>query len=101
MFYCNKCAIEKRYPQSIGKSHEKCEICGNQELCNDVPSKYLSIPEKNTYKWETHTMFGEVEAYNLKEAILKSVEKHIENLPYFDNSDNIFGIDILITKKNR
>lgn len=41
MFYCNKCAEERGYPESIGKSRGKCEICGEITDCNDVPSNFL------------------------------------------------------------
>lgn len=43
MFYCNKCAIDNNYPQSIGKSVGRCEICNKVCACNDIPSSRLPI----------------------------------------------------------
>ena len=46
MFYCNKCGTEKNWPTEItAKSFGNYEICGEQSLCNDVPSKLLPIPK--------------------------------------------------------
>lgn len=39
MFYCDDCAKEKNYPESIGKSYGRCEICGKSEICNDMKIK--------------------------------------------------------------
>ena len=44
MFYCNKCAEKEGWPESIGKSHGKCEMCGEVDTCNDVPSSRLPSP---------------------------------------------------------
>ena len=41
MFYCKECAEKNGYPESIAKSHGKCELCGNIRVCNDVPSSKL------------------------------------------------------------
>jgi len=45
MFYCNDCAKEKKWPESWFKSFGRCEICKEDKLCNDVPSK--DLPEIN------------------------------------------------------
>ena len=43
MFYCDKCALEKGWPKSIGKSFGTCEVCDEVSVCNDTPSKLLPI----------------------------------------------------------
>lgn len=44
MFYCDPCAEEHKYPQSIGKTSGKCEVCGKDAICNNVHHSFL--PEK-------------------------------------------------------
>ncbi len=44
MFYCNKCAKEKGWHESLNKSFGKCEICNNVLDCNDVQSRDLPLP---------------------------------------------------------
>lgn len=46
MFYCDPCAKENGYPESMGKSEGKCEMCGEWETCNNVPSSHLPKPDK-------------------------------------------------------
>lgn len=41
MFYCDKCRIENKYPESIMVSYGRCEMCGDTAECNDMPSAYL------------------------------------------------------------
>ena len=41
MFYCNKCAKENGYPETITKSIGVCELCKRVTECNDVPSTEL------------------------------------------------------------
>lgn len=45
MFYCNDCAKEKGYPETLTKSEGLCELCGKHAICNDMPSSYLPKPE--------------------------------------------------------
>jgi len=45
MFYCDECAKEKNYPETMGKSVGRCEICGKVALCNDMPSSKLPKSE--------------------------------------------------------
>ena len=44
MFYCNDCAKEYGYPESLCKSIGLCEICGKHRVCNDRPSSSLPTP---------------------------------------------------------
>jgi hypothetical protein len=53
MFYCDDCANEYGYPESIMKSEGKCEICGKQKICNDVPSSCLPRPQALVCDTET------------------------------------------------
>ena len=47
MFYCDHCKDENDWPASFTKSLGKCERCGRErELCNDVPSKFLTVRVK-------------------------------------------------------
>ena len=46
MFYCEKCRIEKDWPESITKSYGKCEICEDTCECHDRPSSQLPAPTK-------------------------------------------------------
>lgn len=48
MFFCEECRKARRWPQSLGGSYGRCEICGNEDSCYDVPSKFLPIPELGT-----------------------------------------------------
>lgn len=41
MFYCDKCATEKKWPHSLSASYGNCEVCGVSGRCNDVPSTDL------------------------------------------------------------
>jgi hypothetical protein len=41
MFYCNKCAKENGYPETIFKSIGVCELCGHVTECNDMLSSEL------------------------------------------------------------
>ena len=45
MFFCDKCAEKRDWPESFSKSYGKCEICDNVTVCSDVPSRYLPIPK--------------------------------------------------------
>jgi len=45
MFYCDSCAEQKGYPESIGKSRGTCEICGKVKICNDVSCSKLPKPK--------------------------------------------------------
>ena len=45
MFYCNACAKDNSYSESMIKSYGKCEICGVYGICNDRPSR--SLPTRN------------------------------------------------------
>jgi hypothetical protein len=45
MFFCNECKVKNKWGESIGQSRGRCEVCGKTALCNDIPSKYLPVPE--------------------------------------------------------
>lgn len=47
MFYCDPCAEKLGWPDSIGKSHGPCEICGKVTTCNDRPCSTLPEPNAN------------------------------------------------------
>ena len=47
MFYCNDCAKENDYPETITKSQGPCELCGKVAICNDMPSSKL--PKRKFY----------------------------------------------------
>jgi len=48
MFYCKNCGKEKGWPVDdyVASSIGKCEVCGAEVLCFDVPSKNLPDPDK-------------------------------------------------------
>jgi hypothetical protein len=46
MFYCDRCAKRKCWPNSLFKSYGKCEICRRLASCNDTPSSYLPEPKE-------------------------------------------------------
>lgn len=48
MFYCNACAEEREWPDSMMKSYGSCEVCGKSASCNDRPSSTLPIPRKDS-----------------------------------------------------
>jgi hypothetical protein len=41
MFYDEKCRIRNDWPESLARSHGRCEVCGKSGLCYDVPSGAL------------------------------------------------------------
>jgi len=45
VFYCDECRKAKDWPESIGKSVGKCEMCEKKAVCNDVPSRLLPLPK--------------------------------------------------------
>jgi hypothetical protein len=45
MFYCETCRAERQWPESIGRSYGRCEICGVNANCNDRPSSSLPAPK--------------------------------------------------------
>jgi hypothetical protein len=46
MFYCKDCGDKYGYPESVGKSIGRCELCGALDECSDVPSSFLPMPKK-------------------------------------------------------
>lgn len=48
MFYCDDCRKKHDWPEGIGKSVGRCEMCEKKAVCNDVPCKYLPEPKKQT-----------------------------------------------------
>ncbi len=44
MFYCDKCGVDRGWPESFGKSRGPCELCGEHGVCNDRPSSTLPDP---------------------------------------------------------
>lgn len=48
MFYCEKCQKKNNWPDSLAKSSGRCEICGEDALCNDVPSSELSTSKNES-----------------------------------------------------
>jgi len=47
MFYCDECAKINGYPESLGKSKGRCELCGKTRICNDRPSSSLPFQSKS------------------------------------------------------
>lgn len=45
MFFCDHCKDKNNWPSGIVKSHGKCEVCGQTDLCSDIPSKFLPPPK--------------------------------------------------------
>jgi hypothetical protein len=59
MFYCEPCAEERNWPDSMMKSYGRCEICGEVRVCNDRASSTLPLPPKVAAKWDDiHDSFG-------------------------------------------
>lgn len=50
MFYCDECAKENDYPESIGKSYGRCEICGVGTICSDRKLNFK--PKDKNEDWE-------------------------------------------------
>ena len=44
MFYCEPCRKERNWPDSIGKSYGRCEVCGETRSCNDRAASTLPLP---------------------------------------------------------
>lgn len=41
MFYCDSCAKKRGWPATLAHSSGRCEVCGCQAPCNDLPSSRL------------------------------------------------------------
>lgn len=70
MFYCDDCADEHGYPQSLNKSYGNCECCGLQRRCNERPSSML--PEPKTVKQVAD------EAVKLGQALVADMTKMLD-----------------------
>lgn len=44
MFYCKRCQEKNSWPEGLGRSYGRCEVCGKTAECYDVASKYLPVP---------------------------------------------------------
>lgn len=53
MFYCNQCKDKNDWPESIARSHGRCEVCGKSRDCNDVPSGALPPPKREAIDEES------------------------------------------------
>jgi len=54
MFYCDKCRVKNKYPESMVFSYGACEICGNDKgKCHDYPTKLLPLKLSGKTKEET------------------------------------------------
>ena len=47
MFYCNNCATENKWPETISKSFGRCESCGENAECNNAASSLLSFKKND------------------------------------------------------
>lgn len=65
MFYCDNCAKQKNWPESLFKSVGRCEICKSQSVCNDIHTTKLPIRTSNTI-----TMNGSQEVKDNQNALL-------------------------------
>lgn len=45
MFYCDTCRKKHEWPTSMSKSRGSCEVCGENAVCNDLPSSRLLMPK--------------------------------------------------------
>lgn len=45
MFYCDECAIKRKWPITLFRSHGRCEMCKETKECSEMPSKDLPISE--------------------------------------------------------
>lgn len=43
MFYCDTCRKKHEWPTSMSKSRGSCEVCGENAVCNDLPSSRLPV----------------------------------------------------------
>ena len=48
MFYCEACRKKHKWPDSIGRSRGRCEMCGKTADCYDRPSS--SLPDRKPEK---------------------------------------------------
>lgn len=46
MFYCDPCAKEHGYPETIMRSYGQCEICDESAVCNSRASALLPLSRK-------------------------------------------------------
>jgi hypothetical protein len=47
MFYCDECAEKRQWPNTMSKSKGRCEMCGKEAVCNDLPCDALQAAEAN------------------------------------------------------
>lgn len=69
MFYCDACADEHGYPQTLGKSYGNCECCGMQRRCNDRPSSLLRAPKAIQQQAAEALELGEALVADMREVI--------------------------------
>lgn len=50
MFFCGPCQRKYDWPESMCKSAGRCEVCKVYSVCNEVPSKFLPVPEEPNKK---------------------------------------------------
>lgn len=48
MFYCGECAQARKWPVTGFTSSGRCEICGRQAACSDLPSTLLPDTRPDT-----------------------------------------------------
>jgi hypothetical protein len=75
MFYCNECAKEKGYPETIIKSDGLCEVCGKHALCNDMSCSKLPMSKEVN-----------INAFQANNMELKNTLEMIKDLKEFDKS---------------
>lgn len=46
MFYCDPCAKEYNYPETIMRSYGQCEICDKMAVCNSRAAALLPKPKR-------------------------------------------------------
>jgi hypothetical protein len=61
MFYCEKCRIEKGWPESYSRSTGRCECCNEKTICHDVPSKHLPLPKPDLTKIKAEEIANRIE----------------------------------------
>lgn len=69
MFYCEPCRAKNEWPDSLGKSYGKCEVCDEVRSCYDRPSSTLPLPVR-----------AKDDADEVLESILLRLQKRIDRL---------------------
>jgi hypothetical protein len=79
MFFCEACRIKKNWPNGLMQP-DRCEVCGTNDVCYDVPSVML-VPESERTIEQRTILKMVMDSYQqrAKEIVLTTLDGKINN----------------------